>query len=97
MTVKITQVNDQPTDRPRIKVEGKLTGDDVAFLERTVAALAQQGGPECVIDLSGVTFVSNDIAAVLNRMARDGAILTGMDFFVRSVIEIQAQGNLTDR
>lgn len=95
MTVKITKTKPDPAARTLIKVEGKLTGDDAAVLERTLAAL-DQTGPGCEIDLSGVSFVSNDAAVALNRLARDGAILTGMDFFIRSVFEVHSDRTNSD-
>jgi anti-anti-sigma regulatory factor len=87
MTVKITQIDEERMDKTILKIEGKLTNGDAEILEQTVDELAASGQDEFEIDLSGITFINSESAAVLKRLEQKGATLTGQDFFIQKVIE----------
>lgn len=87
MTVKITQIYEKDPDRTILRVEGKLYLSDAEILERSLAELPKDGTAQIEINLSGVSFLNNDSAAVLKRLRRLGAVLTDINFFVQKVIE----------
>lgn len=74
-------------DKTILKIEGKLTNGDAEILEQTFDELAASGQDEFEIDLSGITFIHSESAAVLKRLEQKGATLTGQDFFIQKVIE----------
>lgn len=84
MTVKITQI-DAAKDPIVLKVEGKLAATDAVVLTEIVAKLA--AGETISIDMSGVTYIDGNGAAIIRRLEEFGAELIGVDFFVRSVID----------
>lgn len=84
MTVKITQL-DAARDLTILKVEGRLAATDAVLLTEIVARLA--AGEPISIDMSGVTFIDRNGAAIIRRLEEFGAELIGVDFFVRSVID----------
>ena len=84
MTVKITKVND-PQDRTVLKVEGKLMAQDAEMLERMFEVV--ENGQRAAVDLSGVTFIDSDGAAILRRLERKSVELKGADFFIQSIID----------
>jgi anti-anti-sigma regulatory factor len=87
MTVKITQIYEKDSDKAILRVEGKLYLSDAAILEQTLDELQKEGVAQVEINLSGVTFLNNDSAAVLKRLRRLGAVLTDLNYFVEKVIE----------
>ncbi len=90
MTVKITQI-DAAKDLTVLKVEGKLAATDAVLLTEIVARLA--AGERISIDMSGVTFIDRNGAAIIRRLEEFGAELIRVDFFVRSVIDTYSNGN----
>lgn len=86
MTVKITQMDDFK-GKIVLRIEGKLLSDDADLLEQTFEALETSKGVE--IDMSGITFIDSDSASVIKRLEQKGAALSGVDFFIRTVIETQ--------
>lgn len=89
MTVKITQ-NHEATDLTVFKVEGRLAASDATLLSGIVARLAAREAIS--IDMSGVTYMDRDGAAMIRRLEELGAELVGADFFVRSVIDAYSDG-----
>lgn len=90
MTVRITQI-DEDKDLTVLKVEGRLAAEDAAMLTWILARL--EAGEAVAVDLSGVTFIDSEGAAIVRRLEQRGASLIGIDFFVRSVIEAYSSGN----
>ena len=84
MTVKITQLDETADDTVVLRIEGKLMSGDAEILEKAFDALDKN---EMEIDMSGITFIDSDSASVIRRLEREGAVLTGVDFFIRTVIE----------
>lgn len=87
MTIKITQIDEKGPDKPVLKIEGKLYIDDAGLLEQACNGLKESGHSEFEIDLSGLTFINSESATVLKGLEQKGAVLTGLDFFIQTVIE----------
>lgn len=90
MTVKITQI-DEAKDLTVLKVEGKLAAADAVMLTWILARL--DDGEAISIDMSGVTFIDGEGAAIVRRLEEKGADLIGVDFFIRSVIDAYSNGS----
>lgn len=91
MTVKITQIVETTNERIFLRIEGKLLGGDAELLEEAFDSLKTNHGVE--IDMSGITFIDSDSASAIRRLERKGAVLTGVDFFIKTVIETYKKGN----
>lgn len=91
MSIKITQIFDERRDQTILRVEGKLYAVDAEVLEQTLQELQKEGLQKVEINLSEVSFLNNESAAVLRRLRRLGAVLTDINYFVQKVIE---QGEL---
>lgn len=87
MTVKITQIYEKDPDKTILRVEGKLYLFDAEILEQTLKEIQKVGVAQVEINLSGVSFLNNESAAVLKHLRRLGAVLTDLNFFVQKVIE----------
>jgi anti-anti-sigma regulatory factor len=87
MSIKITQIYDERRERTILRVEGKLYLIDARVLEQTLLELQKEGLKQVEINLSGVSFLNNESAAVLRRLRRLGAVLTDINYFVQEVIE----------
>lgn len=90
MTVKITQI-DEEKDLTVLKVEGKLAAADAVMLTWVLARL--EGGESISMDMSGVTFIDSEGAAIVRRLEEKGANIVGVDFFIRSVIDAYSNSN----
>ncbi len=88
--MKITQI-DESSELTVLKVEGKLAAVDAVMLTWIFARL--DNGEAISIDLSGVSFIDFQGAAIVRRLEEAGAHLVGVDFFIRSVIEAYANSN----
>jgi anti-anti-sigma regulatory factor len=87
MSIKITQIFDERRDQTIMRVEGKLYLIDAKVLEQTLVELQKEGFKQVEINLSEVSFLNNESAAVLRRLRRLGAVLTDINYFVQKVIE----------
>ena len=87
MTTRITKLESSET-KITLRVEGSLHTEDAAVLESTFAKLRAQNGHQIEIDLSDITFIDSDSAAVLCRLQALGAELVGLHFFAQKLIEI---------
>lgn len=87
MTTRITQLETSET-RITLRVEGSLHNEDAEVLESTFTKLRAQNGHQIEIDLSDITFIDSDSAAVLCRLQALGAELIGLHFFAQKLIEI---------
>src|ERR1044072_9345800 len=92
MTIKITQIDEGGPDKPVLKIEGRLYIGDAKVLEQACDGLKESGHDEFEIDLSGLTFINSESAMVLKRLEQKGAVLTGPDFFIQTVIEKTVTG-----
>ena len=68
-----------------VKVEGRISGEYVAELSR-VASEALETAPHILLDLSDVTFVDQDGAALLRTLRRRGVELVDCSSFVLSLV-----------
>lgn len=87
MTIRITQIDSEKRKRTILRVEGKLHEADAEIVEQTFENIRNRNGRKIEIDLTAISFINSDSAAVLRRIEKRGAMLTGLDFFVRQVIE----------
>jgi ABC-type transporter Mla MlaB component len=89
MTCKISQINEQNggSGKHILQVEGKLRLQDAEILEETFYEL-QKTTQQIEISLSEISFLDSESAAVLTRLKKQGAALTGLDFFIQKVIEL---------
>ncbi len=87
MTIRITKIDNETNDLTILRVEGKLHLADAEIVEQVFEDLRRQNGRKMEIDLTAISFLSSESAAVLKRIEMRGASLTGLDFFIRQVIE----------
>ena len=87
MTTRITKLESSKT-KITLRVEGSLHTEDAEVLESTFTKLRAQNGHQIDIDLSDITFIDSDSAAVLCRLQALGAELIGLHFFAQKLIEI---------
>ena len=95
MSIKITQFFDERRNQTILRVEGKLFLIDAEVLEQTLLELQKEGLKQVEINLSAVSFLNNESAAVLRRLRRLGAVLTDINYFVQKVIE-QTESTFAD-
>lgn len=69
-------------------MEGSLHSEEAEVLEKTFAKLRAQNGHDIEIDLTDITFIDSESAAVLYRMQSLGAELIGLHFFAQKLIEL---------
>lgn len=87
MTFKITQIGETNNGKRILQVEGKLHLPEAEILEEKFYEL-QKTAQEIEISLSEISFLDSESAAVLTRLKKRGAVLTGLDFFIQKVIEL---------
>lgn len=86
MTTRITKTNSNQS-KTTLRVEGSLHTEEAEVLEKTFAKLQSENGHHIEIDLSDITFLDTDSAAVLARLQTLGAELIGLNFFAQRLIE----------
>lgn len=86
MTTRITKTNSNQT-KTTLRVEGSLHTEEAEVLEKAFAKLQSENGHHIEIDLSDITFLDTDSAAVLARLQALGAELIGLNFFAQRLIE----------
>ena len=87
MTIRITKIDDEKGKRKILRVEGKLYRADAEIVEQMFEDFQKQNGREIEIDLTAISFLSEEGASALKRIEKRGARLTGLDFFIREIIE----------
>lgn len=89
--LKIT--SEQSGDSARLTLEGSLSGPWVTELERAWQTVRQSGIFAPVVELVGITFISEDGKALLSRMWREGAAFTAHGCCTRHIVgEITGAG-----
>ena len=69
-----------------LKVEGWVSGENVALLEEEGAPLLE-AGKHLVLDLKGVQFIDETGIALLRRWQGERLVLRGASLFVQTVLE----------
>lgn len=87
MTTRITK-SESRQRKITLRVEGSLHLEEAEVLENTFATLRAENGHKIEIDLSDITFIDSESAAVLCRLQALGAELLGLHFFAQRLIEI---------
>lgn len=95
MTSRITQLEGHVAGgRALLRVEGTLERADAELLEQVCTDLKSQTGARITVDLTDVSFLDDESAAVLARLRRDHEVkLEGVHYFARQVIEIAERAN----
>ena len=95
MTTRITQLECSAADgRPVVRVEGSLSLADAELLEQVCTDLKSQTGASITVDLTEVSFLDGESAAVLARLRREHEVkLEGVHFFAQQVIELAERAN----
>lgn len=88
MTTRITQVEEQDSDKTTLRVEGSLHIEDAEVLEMTYTSLRAVRVQTIKIDLSNISFLDSESASVLCRLRKLGAELVGLHFFIQRVMEL---------
>jgi len=89
--LKIT--SEQTGDSARLTLEGSLSGPWVTELERVWQTVRQSGMFAPVVELVGITFISEEGKALLARMWREGAALIAHGCCTRHIVgEITGAG-----
>ena len=96
MTTRITQLEGRVAGgRALLRVEGTLGRADAELLEQVCTDLKAQTGASITVDLTEVSFLDGESAAVLARLRREHEVsLQGVHFFVQQVIEIAERASL---
>ena len=79
--IRLTLVTQTPIEAV-LKVEGSVSGEDVAILEEEGARLRQQSH-RLVLDLDGVQFVDRAGLALLERWSGERLVLRGGPLYLR--------------
>jgi anti-anti-sigma regulatory factor len=88
MTTRITQIEEQGGGEAILKVEGSLTLEEALLLKIVCQDLRGQNGVGIRVDLSGLSYLDEESAAVLLGLKRlPGVELEGAHLFVGQVIE----------
>ncbi|HVF41826.1 MAG TPA: STAS domain-containing protein [Pyrinomonadaceae bacterium] len=94
MTTRITQLEGHVAGgRATLRVEGTLSLAEAELLERVCSDLKAQTGADVTLDLTDISFLDSESAAVLARLRREQEVsLEGVHFFVQQVINIAERG-----
>lgn len=88
MTTRITQLEGQNGTGATLKVEGIMSQADAELLAQICTELQAQPDRTVTIDLAGTTFLDSESAAILCRLGKEGAQLTGLHLFVQQLLEL---------
>lgn len=88
MLLRISQTLDDLKGSATLRLEGSLSGDEAALLERYCDELAGQSVGSITLDLEGVTFLDEEGGASIRRLRQTrGVSLVGCCLFTREIIE----------
>lgn len=87
MTTRITKLESNRS-KTTLRVEGSLHMEDAEVLESAFSNLRAENDHQIEIDLSDITFIDSESAAVLSRLQALGAELVGLHFFAQKLIEL---------
>jgi len=78
-----------------LKLEGKLQGPWVDEAHDAYARYAAQGSRSC-LDLSALSFVDQEGAALLRELIRSGAQVVGCSSYIAELIQVSAGADESD-
>jgi anti-anti-sigma regulatory factor len=85
-------------DEIELRVEGSLYRRDAELLERICRDLASQTKKGITLDLSNLSFLDSDSAAVLCLLKRElGVSLEGLHLFIEKVVELAEQSEKVEK
>ncbi len=88
MPTQITQFDEEGGARTTLRIAGSLTLADAELLARICAGLQAQRAVRITLDLSELSFLDSESAAVLTRLKEQhGVALDGVHLFVQQVID----------
>ena len=87
MSVRISQSEDQATGRTIVRVEGALTAESAELLNGICASLMKKSDAQITINVSNVSSLDKDAAAVLRCLKRQGICFDGCELFTKRVVE----------
>jgi anti-anti-sigma regulatory factor len=87
MNIRISQSEDSATGKTILGVEGALTAETARLLDDICAKLLKRPGAKIIINVSAVSFINEDGAAVLCHLKQQGISLDGCELFTQRVIE----------
>ncbi|MGH9902971.1 MAG: STAS domain-containing protein, partial [Pyrinomonadaceae bacterium] len=90
MPTRITQVDDHPSGKTLLRVEGSLTLTDAELLEKLCLSLRQERPDDTItIDLAELSFLDSESASVLCRLKQQLAVsLEGLHLFIQQAIQM---------
>ena len=87
--MRITVVATGESSKPRLRVEGRIVGDEAAELvSASVTRLSVDEPP--ILDFSGVSFIDAVAARAVHGLTRDGAMIVGCSALVDEILRIAA-------
>jgi len=89
---------DSEREEIALKVEGTLYRKEAELLERICRDLASQTRKQITLELSNLSFLDSDSAAVLCLLKRElGVSLEGLHLFIGKVVELAEESEKVDR
>ena len=87
MPTNLTQVEDTERGKTILRVEGSLTFEDAALLEKIALEMRAETGKNLTLDLADLHFLDSESAPVLRRMTREhGFEIEGVEIFLQSIV-----------
>ena len=87
MPTTITEIEDTERGKRLLRVEGEMTGEDAALLERIALDMRAQNGENLTLDLADLDFLDSESAPILKRMVREhGFEIEGIEIFVQTAV-----------
>ena len=87
MATKITQIEDAARGKTILRVEGSMTGEDAALIEKIALDLRGESDANLTIDLADLNFLDSDAASILRRIEERGFEIEGLMIFLQKAIE----------
>lgn len=87
--MRITVVGTEEPSKPRLRVEGRIVGDEAAELvSASVARLSADEPP--ILDFSGVSFIDAAAARAVHALTCDGVMIVGCSALVDAILRTAA-------
>ena len=81
----------QSRQQVKLKLEGWVSGEDVALLEREGGSWLQKA-ESLVVDMEEVRFIDGRGIALLERWTKEGVMLQGCSLFIRELLKTHGLG-----